>query len=76
MRSTLQQLTHDLRQPLSVIESSAYYLEMILSEDDTVVRTHLQRIREQVEMASRLLNECQEPESRPRTNAAMASVTY
>ncbi|MBV8069403.1 MAG: hypothetical protein JO270_05820 [Acidobacteriaceae bacterium] len=40
---TLDQLIHELRQPLSVIESLAYYLELTVS--DNTCCTHLQKIR-------------------------------
>ena len=77
MRSTFQKLTHDLRQPLSAIDTSAYFLEMILPEGDGLVRKHLENIRQQVLMASQLLNECDEKdqETRPLTKSASSSVT-
>jgi signal transduction histidine kinase len=39
----LEELVHELRQPLSVIESLAYYLEMTVPDKSSC--THLQRIR-------------------------------
>jgi signal transduction histidine kinase len=75
MCSTLQELAHDLSQPLTVIETTAYCLELMLPEDDPAIAEHLQRIRQQVEAASRILSAAQ-AESHARTNAAMAGVTY
>lgn len=40
---TLKELIHELRQPLSVIESLAYYLEMTSTDKNSC--THLQKIR-------------------------------
>jgi hypothetical protein len=78
MPVTLHELAHELSQPLSVIETSAYCVEL-LSARDPAVCAHLQRIRQQVEVASRILTKAQEAEAAlnlPRTNAAMAGVTY
>lgn len=79
MCSTLQELAHDLSQPLTVIETTAYCLALLLPEGDPVVAAHLQRIRQQVELAGRILSAAQAEESssaHARTNAAMAGVTY
>jgi signal transduction histidine kinase len=48
-----EELAHELRQPLGVIESLAYFLE-ITAEDDQV-RGHLQRIQAMVLQANRIL---------------------
>jgi nitrogen-specific signal transduction histidine kinase len=50
----MDELTHALRQPLSTIESLAYYLE-ITSADDQLCR-HLRQIRLMVDRASRILD--------------------
>ncbi len=47
------ELVHELRQPLSVIESLAYYLE--LTSSDEKVCTHLERIQAMVLEANRIL---------------------
>lgn len=39
----IEELVHELRQPLSVIESLAYYLELTVPDQDSCV--HLHRIR-------------------------------
>jgi signal transduction histidine kinase len=51
--ATLDDLAHELRQPLSVIESIAYYLE--LTSDDQAMCAHLQRIRAMVNRANSIL---------------------
>jgi signal transduction histidine kinase len=50
----IEDLAHELRQPLSTIESLAYYLE-ITAADDRVCR-QLQQIRRMVDRASRILD--------------------
>jgi signal transduction histidine kinase len=47
-------LAHDLRQPLSTIESIAYYLTLILPEDEKV-REQLDRIQQLVEQSNWML---------------------
>ena len=79
MCSPLQTLAHDLSQPLSVIETTAYCLKLLLPEDDATIADHLQRIQQQVELAGRILSAAQAENfesSRARTNAEMAGVTY
>ena len=46
-------LVHDLRQPLSTIESLAYYLELVCADPNT--RNHLQQIQELVTQANSIL---------------------
>jgi signal transduction histidine kinase len=50
----LEDLTHELRQSLGVIESLAFYLELIATEDDKS-RLHLRQIRSMVSQANRIL---------------------
>ena len=52
-QSTLDELVHELRQPLSVIESLAYFLELT-SEDDKACR-HLQQIQAMVLQTNQIL---------------------
>ncbi|MDQ2773946.1 MAG: hypothetical protein M3Y57_03310 [Acidobacteriota bacterium] len=52
--SALDELVHELRQPLSVIESLAYFLELT-SKDDTVCR-HLQQIQAMVLQTNQILS--------------------
>jgi len=53
----LSELVHDLRQPLSTIEYSACYLQMILDHAGEPVQEHLRIIIEQAELAARLMSE-------------------
>ncbi len=51
--SCITDLAHELRQPLSTIESLAYYLE--ITTDDDEVCYHLKQIRSMVGRASQIL---------------------
>lgn len=64
--SALDDLVHEVRQPLSVIESLAYYLELTCTDEKT--RAHLQRIQAMVLQASLILKRS----CRPQVNAAGA----
>jgi len=50
-------LAHELRQPLSVIETCAYYLTLILPAGDLKARAQLEKMRCQVEQANRILSD-------------------
>lgn len=50
----LDDLVHELRQPLSAIESLAYFLEITASDER--VRGHLQRIQKMVSRAHGILD--------------------
>jgi signal transduction histidine kinase len=52
--AALHDLAHDLRQPLGVIESLAYYLE--LTSSDPRAAGHLRRIQAMVLQANRILD--------------------
>jgi signal transduction histidine kinase len=52
--AALDDLIHDLRQPLSAIDSLAYFLEITSSDD--AVRAHLQRIQTMVSRAHCILD--------------------
>jgi nitrogen-specific signal transduction histidine kinase len=49
------QVAHELRQPLSNIESIAYYLTLILPRQDTKIQDQLARIRQLVEQSNWIL---------------------
>jgi signal transduction histidine kinase len=49
-------LVHDLRQPLSVIEACADYLDLVLPEDDRT-RQQLELLQQQVSDANRIMHE-------------------
>lgn len=50
-------MAHELRQPLSTIESIAYYLEMALPDADDRVREQLTRLRHLAEQSGWILND-------------------
>ncbi|MGA2271559.1 MAG: hypothetical protein ABSH44_24100 [Bryobacteraceae bacterium] len=50
-------LLHDLRQPLGTIGTSAYYMELVLGQEDGPAREQLRLIERQVDLAVRILNE-------------------
>jgi signal transduction histidine kinase len=89
--SAMSGLAHDLRQPLSVIEACADYLNLVLPPTDHRARQQLQLLEQQVGEANRILHEAllklhysdepaepaaQPATSRPLTKAASAAVTY
>jgi hypothetical protein len=53
----LHNLAHELRQPLSTIESIAYYLELALPHSDPRVLEQLTRLRHLVEQSGWILND-------------------
>lgn len=85
-------LVHDLRQPLSVIDACADYLDLVLPATDRRSRQQLELLQQQVAEASRILHEAllqlhyadasgapavaPAASSRSLTNAASAAVTY
>ena len=81
----LKNLVHDLRQPLSTIETSAYYLNLLLSEGPPRAHEQLRTIEHQVDRAAALLceavaelhrlHDCSAGESRSLTKEATAAVT-
>jgi signal transduction histidine kinase len=50
-------LVHDLRQPLSVIEACADYLDLVLPATDLRIRQQLELLQEQVTDANRIMHE-------------------
>jgi len=57
----IDDLVHDLRQPLSVIESIAYYLEMMSS--DAIITSHLQHIQKMIGETHRILEQASAPQA-------------
>jgi signal transduction histidine kinase len=56
--AVVRHLAHELRQPLSTIETSAFYLQMILqSHPDPRVSAHLERIQNSVEQLDWILSD-------------------
>lgn len=56
-QSLLPKLAHELRQPLSTIESIAYYLDLSLQEASPRVREQLIRLRQVVAQCSWIVND-------------------
>jgi signal transduction histidine kinase len=84
-------LVHDLRQPLSVIDACADYLNLVLPATDHRARRQLELLQQQIGEANRIMHAAllslhyadapPEPEpagaaSRSLTNAASAALTY
>lgn len=53
----IHHLTHELRQPLSAIESAAYYIDMVVSEARPDLIPHCRRLRAMVQHANWLLDD-------------------
>lgn len=51
--AALDELVHEIRQPLSTIESLAYYLELTISDER--IRLHVERIQAMVAQTNRIL---------------------
>ncbi len=53
----MRHLTHELRQPLSAMESLAYYLDIILPEGETRPRQQLEKIQRMIEQMSSIMDD-------------------
>jgi K+-sensing histidine kinase KdpD len=53
----LQSLVHDIRQPLSTIENSAYYLNLLTGAENPQIQEQILCIQAQVERAAHLLSQ-------------------
>ena len=62
---TLRTLVHAMRQPLSSIETIAFYLSMVLPPEDQKIQALLREIRMLVEQSNRILSEELAPALRP-----------
>ena len=51
----LQTIAHELRQPLSAIESIAYYLSLVLPRDSRAARSKVSRLQQLVEQSNWIL---------------------
>jgi len=52
---TLRTITHQLRQPLSSIETIAFYLAMVVPHKDEKIQEQLRQIRMLVQQSNRIL---------------------
>lgn len=57
LEQLLRHLAHELRQPLSGIESTAYYLDMVLGDAEPEITQHCERLRRMVQQANWLLDD-------------------
>jgi hypothetical protein len=85
----LQDLIHDLSQPLSNLETSLFYLELVLAHPSERVREQMRVMSRQVSQASQMIDrarqelramrdQCEDAsaaDSLPFTNSATAVVT-
>lgn len=53
-------ISHEIRNPLGVIDSSARFLQMTLNEADEKTRLHLDRIRDQVRISNAIIQSLQD----------------
>lgn len=53
----VRHLAHELRQPLSGMESIAYYLDMVLPAEDENLRSQVDNLRQMVQQASWILDD-------------------
>src|SRR3954470_5145921 len=53
--TVLQAMAHEIRQPLSTIESIAYYLTMVLPQEEEKIREQLRRLSQLVEQSNWIL---------------------
>lgn len=75
----LKNLVHDLRQPLGNIETSAYYLGLLLRNEDAHACEQIRTIEQQVDRAAAMLTaavaELNRVRSTPAAKATVFSVT-
>lgn len=65
-------LVHELRQPLSTLEYSSCYLQMLLGEAQQAVQEQLRIIQQQIDLAMRLVDEAAGRVSRVEIQRAAA----
>ena len=67
----LQTIAHELRQPLSAIESIAYYLSLVLPRDGGPARKQARRLQQLVEQSNWILTCALQLADRVATGAAV-----
>ena len=55
--AVVRHLAHELRQPLSTIESIAYYLKIVVPQKDARTHQHLEKLQEVVQQAGWILSD-------------------
>jgi len=68
----LTSLVHDLRQPLGNMETSLFYLDLVLTTPSDRVREHLRTMERQVAQAAQALDRATEELRALRTQRAAA----
>ncbi|HEY1337609.1 MAG TPA: histidine kinase dimerization/phospho-acceptor domain-containing protein [Bryobacteraceae bacterium] len=66
----LASVVHDLREPLSTIDGSAFCLNMLLGESDSQAALQVSIIQRQIEEATRVLSAAADALRRPYLQAA------
>jgi len=56
-KDVIRHLTHELRQPLSALESIAFYLQMTLGANNSDVSAHVDRLQQMVDNANWVLSD-------------------
>jgi signal transduction histidine kinase len=56
LTAALGTIAHELRQPLSSIESIAYYLTLVLPKNDPKIQAQVEHIRELVQQTNEILS--------------------
>jgi len=74
-KETIQELVHELRQPLSSIEAIAYYMEMTLPPELLQARQYMHRLQELVAQADSVLGGAASAVRKPAASAATAAGT-
>lgn len=69
---TLAVLVHDLRQPLSTLEYSVSYLQILLGDAPEAVRQQLRVIERQIDLAAGMISDAATAVSRPVIQRAAA----
>jgi signal transduction histidine kinase len=75
LKEVVASLVHALRQPLSTIGTSVYYLQMTVSPDLRELREQLARIEQEVENAGRILTDLGQSIERSRSHAGAPEET-
>ena len=71
-KEVLAALVHDLRQPLSTMEYSVSYLQILLGDAPEAVRQQLRVIERQIDLAAGMISEAVGQVSQPAIQRAAA----
>ena len=74
-REAIQELVHELRQPLSSIEAIAYYMEMTLPPELLEARQYMLHLQELVAQAESMLASAASAIRKPPTSTAAAGAS-